>query len=175
VGENPWREVSQSPADRPAEAAPAQQERPMGTGDISHGARIHRPVQVTSRPAGARVFIGETPGPVCETPCTIQAAAGSYSVRVSLAGYSDETREARVAAKGAEVDVALTLIRGNVLVEAPGQAALRVNGAAVANSLPVELSLIPGLYRITVDFGSVVRERTLNVRPGARLRADLRP
>jgi hypothetical protein len=100
---------------------------------------------------------------------------GSYLVRVSLAGYRDEVREVRVTAKGAELEVPLELLRGNVVVEAPGAATLTVNGTALAGQPPVELALVPGLYRIAVDFGSAVRERTLNVKPGARLRLDIRP
>jgi hypothetical protein len=175
ASENPWREISQLSSNRVAEPSPAPQERPMAEADVANGARIHRSLLVTSQPAGARIFMGDATDPVCETPCTVQAAVGSYSVRVSLVGYREETREIRVATKGADLDVPLLLIRGNVLVDAPGAAALKVNGAAVAKPSLVELSLVPGLYRIAADFGSAVRERTLNVKPGARLRLDLRP
>jgi len=175
VGENPWREIAQLQAGPPAEASSAPVERPMSTADISGGARIHRSVQVTSEPEGAHIFIGETPEPVCETPCTVQAAAGTYSVRVSLEGYRDEIREIRVTAKGAGLDVPLSKVRGSVLVETAGSAAVKVNGTAVAGQAPMELSVIPGLYRISADFGTAIRERTVNVKPGARLRLDMRP
>jgi hypothetical protein len=174
AGENPWREAQQLLSNRSAEAPLPQPEHPMSTANISAGAKIHRSLQVTSQPAGARIFAGDAAVPVCETPCTIHAAMGSYSVRVSLAGYRDEVREVRVTAKGAELEVPLELLRGNVVVEA-GAATLTVNGTALAGQPPVELALVPGLYRIAVDFGSAVRERTLNVKPGARLRLDIRP
>lgn len=176
LGENPWREVLQlAPSNQPADASSSpRQERPTGTADISNGARIHRSIQVKSQPAGASIFIGETTGPVCETPCSIQAPAGSHTVRVSLPGYREESREVRVAANTAALDFSLTLIRGSVVVDAPA-AALKVNGTAVTNQPPVELSLIPGLYRITAEFGATVRERMLSVKPGARLRLELRP
>jgi len=60
-------------------------------------------------------------------------------------------------------------------VEAPGATALKVNGTAVAGQPPLELALAPGVYRISAEFGPSVRDRTLNVKPGARLRVDLRP
>jgi hypothetical protein len=175
TGEHPWREAQRLLPVRPVEAPSTQAERPLSTADISAGAKIHRALQVTSIPAGARIFVGETAEPACETPCTIQAAIGTYSVRASLAGYRDELREVRVAAKGAELDIPLELIRSNLIVEAAGATALKVNGTAVAGQAPVELSLAPGLYRISAEFGPATRERTLNLKPGARLRVDLRP
>src|SRR5204863_9764829 len=94
AGENPWREISQVVAPRAAEAPAIQAERAMSTGDISEGARIHRSIQAITQPAGARIFVGESLQPVCETPCTIQAAPGTYNLRMSLTRYRDETREA---------------------------------------------------------------------------------
>jgi hypothetical protein len=38
-----------------------------------------------------------------------------------------------------------------------------------------ELALIPGLHVISADFGSGSRERVLMVKPGARLRVQLKP
>ena len=174
-GENPWREISQLSANRPAEAPPLPTERAENTADVSKGARLHGSLRLTSQPAGARIFVGEAAEPACETPCSIKAATGSYSVRVTLAGYRDETREIRVTAKGLELDVPLSLIRGNIVLETPGPAALKVNGTPIANQPPVELSLAPGLYRISADFGTATRERTVNLKPGARLRLELRP
>ena len=175
AGENPWREAQQLLARRATETPAAVAERPMSTGDISGSAKVHHPLQVTSRPAGARISIGDHPEPVCETPCTIEAAPGSYFVRVTLAGYREMVRETRVTAKGAEVDVALDVIPGNVAIEAPGATALKVNGVPVPGQAPLEVALTPGLYRIGAEFGQSARERTVNVKPGARLRLELRP
>jgi tetratricopeptide (TPR) repeat protein len=174
AGENPWKEVQQLLATRPAEAVAAQSDHPAGTGDISRGAKIHRTVQVKSQPAGARIFVGDAAEPVCETPCAIQAGAGTYQLRLSLAGYREEVREVRNAAKGAELEVPLELIRGSVLVEAPG-ATVKVNGTPLGGPTPVELALAPGLYRISAEFGSAARERMVNLKPGAKLRVELRP
>lgn len=56
--------------------------------------------------------------------------------------------------------------RGSILVEAATPADLKVNGMPGPNSTPVELSLQPGLYRIAIG----TRERSINLKPGARLR-----
>jgi hypothetical protein len=174
--ENPWRDLGQLAAVRPADpattAAAVPADRPMQTGDISQGARVHRGIQVTSQPAGARITVDEGQQPVCETPCTIQAAAGTYLLHLSLAAYRAEMREVKVATKAVEVEVPLALIRGNVVLQAPPAATLKVNGAAVPNPAPVELSLIPGLYRLSAEVGGAVRERTVNVKPDARLQVE---
>jgi len=97
------------------------------------------------------------------------AAAGTYKLSLSLAGYRSEDREVQVAAKPVDLDVPLAQIRGNVVIDAPAGSALKVNGTPVPNPAPVELALLPGLHRISVETGGAVRERTINVKPEARL------
>ncbi len=172
--ENPCRDIAQVPAGTTvAPVAPAA-ERPMSTGDISPAARVHRSIQLTSRPAGARIFNGDASEPACETPCTIQASPGTYSLQLYLAGYAPEKREVEVAARNLELDVQLNLMRSSVLVDAPAQAVVKVNGTPVPNAPPFELSLVPGLHRITAEIGASVRERTVNVKPEARLRLEFK-
>jgi len=161
--------VPEQPVARgPEPPPPAPVEHLANTAEIGDG-RARRPVQVTSQPAAARIFVGDALNPACETPCTIQAAAGTYKLSLSLAGYRSEDREVQVAAKPVDLDVPLAQIRGNVVIDAPAGSALKVNGTPVPNPAPVELSLIPGLHRISVETGGAVRERTINVKPEARL------
>jgi tetratricopeptide (TPR) repeat protein len=176
AGENPWRELSNlrnSPT--AAESAPTQQERSRESADISNGARTRRQLQVITQPSGARIFIDESAEAICQSPCDIQTVAGNHTVRLSLSGYQEESRNVSLATGGTEVEVALKLVRGSIIVETPGPVALKVNGTAIANPSPVELSLLPGLYRIAADFGSGSREREVTIKPGTRLRLDLRP
>jgi hypothetical protein len=175
AGENPWRELSQlRGATLPAEAAKPQ-DRPVQTADISAGVRAHRLLQVTSEPSGARVFASTSPDSVCQTPCDIQAALGSHTLRVSLPGYEDEIKVVRITAAKAELPLVLKPIRASVLVETSGPATLKVNDTTIANPAPVELALIPGLYRFTADFGATARDRTVNVKPGAKLHLTFQP
>ncbi len=174
AGENPWRELSQLRAATLSDPA-RPQERPVQTADISAGAHTLRLIQVTSEPAGARVFAGSSPDSMCLTPCDIQAALGSHTLRLSLPGYEEEVKMVRLNSAKAELAVALKPIRGNVLVEAPGAAALKVNDTTISNAAPVELALAPGLYRISADFGATAREHTINLKPGARLHISFQP
>jgi tetratricopeptide (TPR) repeat protein len=149
--------------------------RATSTADISPVAKTHRAILVTSTPAGARIFNGDSPEPACETPCTIQAEPGKYNLRFFLAGYAFEERQVEVAAKSVELAVQLKQTRASVLVDAPADAVLKVNGTPVPNPAPVELSLLPGLHKITAEIGGAVRERTLNLKPEARLRIEFKP
>jgi hypothetical protein len=100
---------------------------------------------------------------------------GSYSLQLHLPGYRPETREVQVAAKNVELEVSMTLIRASVLVDAPPQATLKVNGIPVSAQAPVELSLLPGLYRIAIESAGSGRERMVNLKPEARLRLEWKP
>jgi tetratricopeptide (TPR) repeat protein len=55
--------------------------------------------------------------------------------------------------------------RGRILVQTPSPVEIRVNGMPIPNQPPLELSLQPGLYRITVG----PREREVNLKPAAHL------
>lgn len=174
AGENPWRELLQLRSASPSAEAGAI-ERLVETGDVSHGARMRRLLHVTSQPAGARIFIGDEPASLCQSPCDIQAVPGSYAVRASLPCYQEETEHIRITSAKTDLQFLLRPVRGNVIVQISAPAALKVNETSVANPAPVELSLLPGLYRIAADFGSVTRERLINIKPAARLRLELHP
>ena len=169
-GENPWRELSQF-----SDAVPAPAESQPETADLTHGGRTRRLLQVTTQPAGARIFIGDTPDPVCQSPCTVQVAPGSYSVRMNLPGYDDEIKPVRITTAGTNLQFSLRAIRGNIIVQTSAPAELKLNDTALSVPAPVELSLIPGLYRISANFGSATRERLITIKPGARLRVELHP
>jgi tetratricopeptide (TPR) repeat protein len=172
AGDRPWWEVLQL---RNAAAATETGPGPEQSADISRGAKIRRLLHVTSQPAGARIFIADGSDALCQAPCLIQAAAANYQLRVSLPGYQDQTRQIRVAAAGAELAFVLQAVRGNITVETSAPATLKVNDTPVNGPAPVTLSLVPGLYRITADFGSATRERLITIKPSAQLRLDLRP
>jgi hypothetical protein len=169
-GENPWRELSQF-----SDAVPAPAESQPETADLTHGGRTRRLLQVTTQPAGARIFIGDAPDSLCQSPCTLQVAPGSYSVRVNLPGYDDEIKPVRITTAGTNLQFSLRAIRGNIIVQTSAPAELKLNDTALSVPAPVELSLIPGLYRISANFGSATRERLITIKPGARLRVELHP
>jgi tetratricopeptide (TPR) repeat protein len=172
-GEHPWRELSEL---RILINAGDPANRPVQTADLSAGGKTRRLLHVTSIPAGARVFAGDSSESICQTPCDVETAAlGSHAFRFTLPGYEEVTKNVRITAPSAELGVILQAIRGSVIVETSAPATLKVNGTTIANPAPVELSLAPGLYGISADFGATARERVLMVKPGARLRLTLQP
>jgi hypothetical protein len=169
AGEHPWREASQP--SRVENSAP----RAVQTADLSAGSPEARTLQVTSDPAGARLFVGTTTDPTCETPCNVRVAAAEYAVRVTLAGYREAQQAVQVKADVQDLAVPLEILRGSVILETATRESVKVNGSSVAvDALPIELSFAPGLYRVGADSGSGFRERTLMIKPGARLRLDVR-
>jgi hypothetical protein len=173
--DTPWRDISERAAAPAPESVPTSTtqpstDRPVPTADISPDSRTARTIQVTTRPAGARIFRGDDTNPACESPCALRAAPGTYTLQFFLASYRPETREVRVGSKNEELDVTLSQVRGSILIDAPAEAVIKVNGTVVQGQAPFELSLFPGLYRISAD----TRERTVNLKPEARLRLDLR-
>jgi tetratricopeptide (TPR) repeat protein len=174
AGENPWRELSQLANPTPAGESAAA-ERPPDTVDLTRGGRVHRLLQVNTQPSGARIFIGDTTNAACQSPCTAEVGPGSYSVRANLPGYEDETRQVRIATSGTSLLLPLRAIRGNLIVQTSAPAELKLNDTTVSVPAPVELSVVPGLYRISANFGSATRDRLITIKPGARLRVELHP
>ena len=175
AGESPWQELSQLRGAVAPTDPTKPQDHPVQAADISPGARMHHTLQVTSEPPGARVFASTSTESICQTPCEIQAALGSHTLRVNLPGYEDEIKVVHITAAKAELALVLKPIRGSVLVETSAAATLKVNDTTIANPAPVELALIPGLYRVTADFGGTAHERTVNVKPGAKLHLTFQP
>jgi tetratricopeptide (TPR) repeat protein len=171
AGESPWRELAALSLKSAAPSAP----RSLQIVDLAGNSVPARLLQVSSEPAGARIFISGAPDPTCEAPCNIRLAAGEYIVRLSLPGFEDVEQTVQVADEIQDLSVPLTLLRGNAIVETPAPATLKVNGTPLGTQSPAELSLAPGLYRIGADFGSTTSERFLLIKPGAHLRLRLHP
>jgi hypothetical protein len=171
AGEHPWTELK-TLLDRNAAGSGTQQARPMQAADLAPNARVRRVILVTTEPPGAKVFSADLPDPLCETPCSVQVSEGKYPLRVSLPGYQEEKQTIHTAGADREFRASLVPVRGSVVLETPSPAAVTINGTPAPAQSPVELALLPGLYRIGADWGAGRRERLLNVKPGARLRLD---
>lgn len=175
AGERPWSELKALLARSASAERGPQAARPLQTVDISGGARTRHTVTIASEPAGAQVYLAANANPLCETPCSVQVASGTYSLRTALTGYQEDQQTVQTAAADRELNVTLTPIRGSIVVETPSPAAVVINGIKTEAQSPVELSLLPGVYRIGADFGSGARERTINLKPGGRLRLAMHP
>jgi hypothetical protein len=166
-GESPWQELSSIKLRAAAPAAsPA---RPPQVVDRAADAASAHMVQIISQPPGARVFVS-SPEPLCEAPCSLRLAEGGYSIRMALPGYQESEQTIQLTSDIPDLTIPLTPLRGSVIVETPAPAVLLVNGTPTGTQSPAELSLVPGLYRISATLGSKTEDRLLNVKPGARLK-----
>ena len=101
AGERPWREI---PAVRKCRRRGGDRSRGIGRRrlPIFRAARaLDGCSTITTQPAGARVFIGDEPEPVCQTPCDLQGCPtrqGYHECASSLPGYQEGTKEVRVPA-----------------------------------------------------------------------------
>lgn len=173
VGEQPWSELRALPATVPAPVI----ERSRESAELSNTPRNarRRVISVTTKPAGASIFVAPSPDPVCQSPCDIRAAVGTYEVRVALPSFADQVVTVQTAGERTDVDLALEPERGTVLVEGPASAAVSVNEQSVAGTVPLEVSVAPGLYRFGIQSGGVKREQSVTVKPGAKLRVAFKP
>jgi hypothetical protein len=166
AGDHPWNEIQALGTHR---VQAKIVERPLQTAELSGNVRTRRLLAVTSEPAGAKIFVDDEPD-VCQSPCEIQLAGGSHMVRATLAGFEPKLADVTVSGPKTEVAFALTPARGSILVESSTPAAVKVNGTAIPASGPFEMSLNPGLYRVSAKIDSAEREHWVTVKPGARLR-----
>ena len=110
-------------------------------------------VLVTTNPPGAAVVLDGQPDTECKAPCSLRAAPGRHSVSLSLPGYQVERREVDVT--GAPQELPLISLRpagGTLMISsAPEGATILVNGRAVGQKTPAQVSLAPGTYAVTLE------------------------
>jgi hypothetical protein len=172
-GDRPWNEVQQFIAASriPVAAAPAA-ETSRQSADVGSG-RVKRTLAIDTTPAGATLYFDGATDPACASPCDVQIAPGIYVVRAAAEGYEPQLSEVRVASTRVDVNLTLERIRGRAIIDAPATAVLELNGQALPVRAPVEIAVIPGLYRIAAVSGTDRREQTVTIRPSARLRIGL--
>jgi len=170
--ENYWSELAE--AARNKTVTTSVSEAPvLSTVDAMSGPGAARSLRITTEPAGARVFLDEQETPLCQTPCELRAAAGAHTVRLTMAKYDEITRSVRLTTQKTEVDETFRPMRGFLSLTYATPTSVKINGTPVLFQLPIELSLLPGLYRISTTAGQVTEDRLLTIRPGAHLKLPL--
>jgi hypothetical protein len=107
VGDQPWIELQ---ALRPPVPKPV--ERSRQSVELSGDLRNRRILSVTTQPAGAQIFVEDAKDPVCQSPCDIQVASGSYEIRTMLAGFESQSAIVHAAGPRTDVDQTLNPARG---------------------------------------------------------------
>jgi len=170
-GQRPMRELELLWKQRqyPAGAvAPA-----VAQADRAKNPKTARNVTIKSTPPGAQLFYDEDEDPLCVAPCTVRLSPGAHGLRIRMENHEDLDETVISTNRDGEQLYTLTPRRGSVLIESNAPAMIVVNDRPTLISTPNEIALVPGLYKIGLDFGGIRAERSLAVKPSARLRLSL--
>jgi hypothetical protein len=172
-GDRPWSEIQQLvAASRAAMAATTAPESTRHSATVGSG-RVKRTLAIETAPPGAALYFDDAAEPVCLSPCDVQISPGTYNIKATAEGYEPQVSEVRVASAHSEVNLSLERVRGRLIIDAPATATLELNGRSLPVRAPVEIAVIPGLYRVAAVSGENRWEQGITVRPSARLRVSL--
>ncbi len=154
-------------SDKPSPLAPALRETPRRV-TASAPAETVEPVTIISSPAGASATLDGRPDAVCRTPCTLDAAPGRHNISIELTGYQSEQREFDLGPAPMELPAIVLRAPGSTLMltSVPSGAAVLVNGRPTGKTTPVQLTLPPGSYRVTVERDGHEATQTVELRGG---------
>jgi hypothetical protein len=174
--ERPWAEAQRMISDaRAAKSAVPEPEQAARMSAAVGSGKTLRTVAIDTTPPGASIFLNEMTESVCTSPCDLKVRPGTYALTATLAGFESLTEEIRVGTAPVPLTLSFNPIRGKVFIDAPDSALLEINGRPLQVRAPVEIEVVPGLYRFAARSGDRGREQFVNVRPDARLRLPLAP
>jgi len=134
-------------------------------------------LRITSRPAGADVFInGDKQSG--QTPLTIPLAPNSYNLVLRLQGYEPHSETIAVKENAqTQVDVELKEKGGHVawaqVGTTPVGADISVDGIPTGKKTPSRVEISPGIHTVTLKMnGYQVSRRTVQVTEGSTVNID---
>jgi len=125
-------------------------------------------LDITSDPAEADVFLGGSREPAGKTPFVKGLPAGKVRVKVSKAGYKDQTEDIDVrAGQRSRLYSSLTPLDGTVEISSDPEGADVYIGNELIGTTPFKRPLAPAVYRLRIVLKGVAeREDILTVHPG---------
>lgn len=130
-------------AGRPA-VKPAASENSKASPVVSSHA-----VRFVTTPPGAQVTADNQPASACQSPCTLELAAGQHTLRVTKDGYSPLFKNVVVDSDLAEVPMVLEQVTVPMrVVTVPAGATISVDGTVLASTTPTMIRLPMGTHSI---------------------------
>lgn len=131
-------------------------------------------VLVTSSPAGATATLDGN-STACTTPCSLNAAAGSHTIAITMPGYQVEHRYIDVGSSPLELPPVVLRAPGGTLMltSVPPGASVLVNGRRIDQVTPVQIPLAAGIYTITLDKDGRQASERVEIRNGINYRKIL--
>jgi predicted Ser/Thr protein kinase len=128
-------------------------------------------LDVTSEPSEAGVFLDGSPNAAGKTPFTKGVSPGTVLIRVSLAGYLDQTEDVEVRpGERSSLFCPLTPLDGTVEISSDPEGADVTSGNEYIGKTPFKRPMKPGVYRLTIALkGWSEREAVITVGPGEKL------
>ena len=161
-----------APAEPPGESKPSPMSAPEDRQEPKAApprlSAIPQLISLSSRPPGATAMIDGDSAVSCTTPCSLEAAPGTHTVSVSLAGHPTMRRTVQVAGAPLTLEPVEFVAQGGtvMLTSVPSGAAVFVNGERTAFTTPAQLSLTPGNYRIGVEIEGRLTTQNFEVPSG---------
>jgi hypothetical protein len=126
---------------------------------------------VTSEPSEADVYLDGAAKPAGKTPFVLGVSPGKVKVRVSMAGYQDQTEDVELrAGERTPLYCSLTPRDGAVEISSDPPGADVYSGTESWGKTPLKRPVKPGVYRLKVTLkGSGEREDVITVYPGETL------
>ena len=165
----PLKKPEKTTATRQEKPSPlAQPVRETAHRGSASAVEMVQPVTIISSPAGASATLDGRKDAVCTTPCTLDAARGRHNISLALSGYLPERREFDVSTGPMELPAIVLRAPGSTLMLSsdPNGAAVLVNGQPTGKTTPVQLTLPPGTYRVTVERNGRQATQTVELRSG---------
>ena len=135
-------------------------------------------VWVSTNPPGAKAVLDDDLSQACRTPCMVHATTGIHNLSISQAGYENEYREIRIGDTAQDIPpITLRKPSGTLMLTTnPPGASVRVNGKAIPQITPAEITLPPGTYSITVEKGGLSQTQRVEIQQSpVYLRIPLNP
>ncbi len=121
---------------------------------------------VTTNPPGAKATLDDDLAQSCQTPCMLRGSTGVHRLTVSQAGYENESREVRIGDTAMDVpSISLRRPSGTLMLSTdPPGASVRINGRAIPEITPAQITLPPGAYAVTVEKGGRSQTQRIELR-----------
>jgi tRNA A-37 threonylcarbamoyl transferase component Bud32 len=128
-------------------------------------------LNVTSEPSEADVFLNGATEPAGQTPLVMAVSPGNAQVRVSLAGYVDQTEDLEVrAGETAALYCPLTPRDGSVDISSDPEGAEVWSATEFLGKTPFRRTLKPAVYKLKIVWrGRGERQDVIIVHPGEAL------
>jgi len=140
---------SPPPAGRPPAVHAAAPAAALPKPAAAKPAAVNHPVRLVTDPEGAAVTIDNKPDTACQSPCSMDLAAGKHTLQAKKEGYFQLVKDFEVDGQQPDITFTLVQITGTVWIDSdPAGASISVNGTPRPEVTPAKIVLPVGQYKV---------------------------